>query len=297
MLFTPKFAKAQSHKQGISPKLKNLYRHALSVFRSQIGCFMSKRAAHFFQKPFHYHDHWITPLAALLFCMMNFGSLQSARAEEIREPEQIIGDLGGMPISVSSSIVGEHGVKYADSWMVLRQKPLPARTYQSRLIALNFNMRFTDRALLTKKETELLNSSTNVTETPLLEVGIYADIRYKDGALKHLHYLFNENSKNKELFFSLDDLKQKIYGLSASQLLVKLSRTGEQGPTYITPKRAFFAGDEKTKLKTSIYCANPKNETTQCVQGWGMDEQEVQIFVQVRIEPAYWSTGGPFRRL
>ena len=254
---------------------------------------MSPRVTHFFQKPIPSPDHGITPLAALLFCMMNFGSLQVLRAEEVREPEQIIGDLGGMPISVSSSIVGEQGVKYADSWMALHQKPLPARTYQSRLIALNFNMRFTDRALLTEKETELLKSSTNITETPLLEVGIYADRTYEDGALKHLHYLFNENSKNKELFFSLDDLKQKVYGLSASQLLVKLSRTGEQGPTYITPKRAFFAGDEKIKLKTSIYCANPKNETTQCVQGWGMDEEGMQIFVQVRYRAGlleYWQT-------
>lgn len=254
---------------------------------------MSPRVTRCFQKSFPSYVQGITPLAALLFCMMNFGSLPSACAEEVREPEQIIGDLGGMPISISSSIVSEHGVKYADSWRLLHQQPLPARTYQSRLIALNFKMRFTDRALLTEKEAELLNSRTNITETPLLEVGIYADIIYKDGALKHLHYLFNENSKNKELFFTLDDLKEKNYGLSANRLLVKLSRTGEQGPTYITPKRAYFAGDEKTKLKTSIYCANPKNETTQCVQGWGMDEQGVQIFVQVRYRAGlleHWRT-------
>ena len=169
MQITRKIKKAQSHKQGISPKLKNLYRHALSAFRSQMGSFMSlmsTRVARCSRKPFPSHFYGITPLAALLFCMMNFGSLQLVRAEEAREPEQIIGDLGGMPISVSSSIVSRSGVKYEDYLHPSFKNPLSIRTYQSKIKFISFNMRFSDRTLLTQTEAESLKLNGNITETP-----------------------------------------------------------------------------------------------------------------------------------
>lgn len=97
---------------------------------------------------------------------MNFGSLKSAHAEEIREPAQIIGDLGGMPISVSSSIVSRSGVKYEDYLHPSFKNPLPIRTYHSKLQSLNFNMRFPDRTLLTQTEAESLKLNGSITETP-----------------------------------------------------------------------------------------------------------------------------------
>ena len=281
---TRKIKKAQSHKQGISPKLKNLYRRALSDFRSQIGCFMSlmpPRATHFFQKPFPSHDLWITPLAALLFCMMNFGSSQSAHAEEIREPEQIIGDLGGMPISISSSIVSTSGVKYEDHLHQALKNPPPIRTYQSKLQSLNFNMRFPDRTLLTQTEAESLKLNGNITDTPLLKIGILSGDTYKHGDLPHIFYVFNEHFKNKELWFTLKKIEGKTYGLSAYQLVAESVVTSEPIKGYKTTKTGYFERDHKNSIKTSIFCANPKNETTKCLQGWDMEDQGVQVFVQV----------------
>ncbi len=281
---TRKIKKAQSHKQGISPKLKNLYRHALSDFRSRIGCFMSlmpPRATHFFQKPFPSHDLWVTPLAALLFCMMNFGSSQSAHAEEIRESEQIIGDLGGMPISISSSIVNESDVKYSDFWMVGHKKPIPKRTYQSKLEALSFHMRFEDKTLLTNAEAESLKLSAHITETPLLEVAILAGNANQIGDLAHLLYVFNEHFKNKELWFASKKLKEKKYGLNAYQLSAELLSTGVPVSGYKTTKTGYFDLDKNNKIETSIFCANPQNETTKCLQGWSMENQGVQVFARV----------------
>lgn len=242
---------------------------------------MSPRVTNLFQKPTPSPDHWITPLAALLFCMMNFGSLQSAHAEEIREPEKIIGDLGGMPISVSSSIVGRSGAKYEDYLHPSFKNPLSIRTYQSKLKFLGFHMRLSDRTLLTQTEAESLKRNGNITDTPLLSIGILSGDTYKYGDLPHIFYVFNEHFKNKELWFTPKKIEGKTYGLSAYQLVAESAKTSDPIKGYKTTKTGYFERDHKNSIKTSIFCANPKNETTKCFQGWDMEDQGVQVFVQV----------------
>lgn len=241
---------------------------------------MLMRVDRFFRKLSSNQDHWVAPLAALLFCMMNFGSLQSAHAEEIREPEQIIGDLGGMPISVSSSIVGRSGAKYEDYLHPSFKNPLSIRTYQPKLKFLGFNMRFSDRTLLTQTEAESLKLNGNITDTPLLEIGILSGDTYKYGDLPHIFYVFNEHFKNKELWFTPKKIEGKTYGLSAYQLVAESVRTSEPIKGYKTTKTGYFERDHKNNIKTSIFCANPKNETTKCFQGWDMADQGAQVFVQ-----------------
>lgn len=242
---------------------------------------MSTRVARCSRKPFPSPNHGITPLAALLFCMMNFGSLQSAHAEEIREPEKIIGDLGGMPISVSSSIVGRSGAKYEDYLHPSFKNPLSIRTYQSKLKFLGFHMRFSDRTLLTQTEAESLKLNGNITDTPLLSIGILSGDTYKYGDLPHIFYVFNEHFKNKELWFTPKKIEGKTYGLSAYQLVAESARTSEPIKGYKTTKTGYFERDHKNSIKTSIFCANPKNETTKCFQGWDMEDRGVRVFVQV----------------
>ena len=140
---------------------------------------MSPRVTHFFQKPIPSPDHGITPLAALLFCMMNFGSLQVLRAEEAREPEQIIGDLGGMPISVSSSVVGRSGARYGTILARIAHVSGDAISDDKR------GLIYAVRAKLAKTTIQLENRAVNLT------AGMAVTVEIKTGKRRVIEYFLS----------------------------------------------------------------------------------------------------------
>lgn len=125
--------------------------------------------------------------SAIAFYVAMKPYLQLASSWVFKENQNgpVIGDLGGIPVSIPQPIA--RFVEYQDDPHFLdpRKGPKPTRTYQSKLRSFGFEVRFPDMVPLTEATRED-KSKSNIYNTMWLGVGVHVASYHDELSLKRL---------------------------------------------------------------------------------------------------------------
>jgi hypothetical protein len=98
----------------------------------------------------------------------------------------VIGDLGGIPVSIPQPIARFVEYEKDPHFLEPRKEPTPTRTYQSKLRSFGFEVRFPDMAFLNNEAAREDKRKSTIYNTMWLDVGLSsADPYYNELSLKH----------------------------------------------------------------------------------------------------------------
>jgi hypothetical protein len=191
--------------------------------------------------------------------------------------EPVIGDLGGIPVSIPQPIARFVEYEGDPHFLEPRKGPTPVRTFQSKLRSFGFEVRFPDMAPLTGKTLEDKHKS-NIYNTMWLGVGIGVESYYNESTLKHradnLPYPSQIRTSEAAPGLPARTWKEEHGYIRSPNLLYGLVVNEVQG--YDEAKRYRIPGngsgddtiyyhvDEQGNVDTYIRCDNIKHEAAPC---------------------------------
>jgi hypothetical protein len=249
-------------------------------------------------KPKHKGD-WIIPtiavlcLGPLIFLVLivlasglsiqgsigGFGGTQMAAAQYT--PKDVVGDLGGMPVTIPRHMAEFVEYEGDPGWGEKREGPVPERTHQSKLTSFGVQFRYPDMATLSGPEMWQDKNSKSIFNTDWMRFGITTGKRYPglgDGwldrrtnstlnAVEIGHYIYVKQPKDE-------------YGLQFYQKVNK--NTGQVDEKMITiDAHLFIARNTNGQVTSYIECSTVQHHAAPCRHSFSLEFQGVSAQVKV----------------
>lgn len=243
-----------------------------------------------------HRGRWVVGLLFTSFCIMAVLSWQLARAlgatpgwgfqppamaAAQRSAEDVIGDLGGMPVKISRFVAEYVEYEGDPGWSGPRQGPPPVRTYASRLMSFGFDVRYPDMSTKTRVMWDD-RARYNIYNTPWIHVGITTGPYYPGRGFMNRLDLWNGPFRSYHLGDEYDEVRQKRFGLTEYRLKradllasTQPARLSDYGQTI------YLNRDLNGNVITRIDCSNVPHEAALCEQDWDLGEQGVAAEVRV----------------
>lgn len=189
----------------------------------------------------------------------------------------VIGDLGGIPVSIPQPIARFVEYEGDPHFLEPRKEPTPVRTFQSKLRSFGFEVRFPDMALLTDK-TFADKHKSNIYNTMWLSVGVSVATYNNALGLKRqvdaIPYPAQIHQNEAVPSFSVKTWKEEHGYIRSPTLLYGLVVNEVQG--YDEAKRYRIPGngtgdeniyyhlDDQKKIDAYITCSNIKHHAAPC---------------------------------
>lgn len=221
---------------------------------------------------------FVVPIAA---CVWVTGSIFLANNNS--SSEQVIGNLGGVPVSIPRSFA--RFVEYDNDphFMEKNGWVLPERTYQSNLRSFGFEVRFPDMASEEVK-TDKERLRTDIFNTMWMRVGVDAGEDYgSSGDVAFERYLENYLNPNRKRFIYAP-LPNKTFGLIGYTPIDVDKSLREQvtGGASIRDKNIYYEKNRDGRITTFIECGNKKHRAVNCKQSFNL-----RPLMKVRVSVSY----------
>jgi hypothetical protein len=221
--------------------------------------------------------------AWLLFSVMGaslggYGGAHMAAAQYT--PKDVVGDLGGMKVTIPRHMAEFVEYEGDPGWGEKRQSPVPPRTHDSRLTSFGVTFRYPDMATLSSPEMWADKKAKSIFVTDWMDFGISTGNRYPgDGWLdRHAHASLNNLFANKYTYLRQP---QREHGLE-SYLLVDPS-TGKPGsnmPTVIGGT-LFIARNAQGQVTAYIECSTVSHQAAPCSHSFSLEKLGVKAEVRI----------------
>lgn len=179
----------------------------------------------------------------------------------------IVGDLGGVPVSIPKPYA--HFVEYDGDphFMDKRNEPPPPRTHASKLASFGFEIRFPDMEPDTE-ETKAEKKASTIQTTTWMRVGIDSHSAYGTGGddfLEKMTAAIAEITPQRRY----EPLPKEIYGLTGfAPVITDVARKKPAGESY--DKNIYIHRDKNGRVDTYIKCSNRTHQATVCEQYFNM---------------------------
>ncbi|MEW9898971.1 hypothetical protein ABWL39_10110 [Chitinivorax sp. PXF-14] len=190
----------------------------------------------------------------------------------------VIGDLGGVPVSIPEPYA--HFVEYNGDpqFMEPRNGPIPERTYQSKLRSFGFEIRFPDMAPLTP-QTEADKRAHSIFNTTWIRVRVGSgEHGAKAGYLERYLATIKAPDTYRPPYI---DVPEKIYGLTS--LTPKLANTsgGQNDMPDELYEDVFYHLNKDGQIDTFIKCSNVRHAAAPCTQTFSLEPYMHEATVNV----------------
>lgn len=259
--------------------------------------FKTKQQAATTPTPKH-EGSWIIPtialvcLGPLLFLVMivlgmgvgiqgrigGFGGMQMATAQYT--PKDVVGNLGGMPVTIPRHMAEFVEYEGDPGWGQKREGPIPERTHESKLTSFGVQFRYPDMATLSGPEMWKDKKSKNIYNTDWMRFGITTGKRYSgDGwldrstnyrlnAVEIGHYIYAKQPKSE-------------YGLQFYQKVNK--NTGQTDEKMRTiDAHLFIARNTNGQVTSYIVCSIKQHQAAPCRHSFSVEFQGVSAEVDIQ---------------
>jgi hypothetical protein len=110
-----------------------------------------------------------------------YGGMQMATAQYT--PKDVVGDLGGMPVTIPRHMAEFVEYEGDPGWGEKRKGPVPERTHQSKLTSFGVQFRYPDMATLSSPAMWQDKKSKSIYNTDWMSFGVNASSQYPDAWL------------------------------------------------------------------------------------------------------------------
>jgi hypothetical protein len=199
-------------------------------------------------------------------------------AAAYHSPQDVIGDLGGMPVKIPAHVA--HLVEYNgdESWKP-RKGPVPVRTQESKLRAFSFDVRYPDMAILSSSELEK-DKKRPFYENNWLSGGISSGEHYPGHGFMDQFVRLHLETPHHHWWGEYERLPKKKFGLTPYVVAGIDPKTSQPARLSEDAKDWFVYRDPKTnQVKTHIECWHGIIEN--CTQEWSLEEKNLKIKVNV----------------
>lgn len=195
----------------------------------------------------------------------------------------VIGDLGGVPVSIPRPYA--HFVEYDGDphFMERRKGPPPKRTFQSRLASFGFEIRYPDMAALTD-ETAKQQKQETIYTTTWMRVGISSGSDYGSDDVLDAYVNYMVNLKQKFPPYRYEKLPDAVFGLTAyAPVGFDELKRGIPGGTGYNDMNVYFHRNREGKADAYIECSNVLHAAARCELKFNMlPAMRANIFVGFR---------------
>ena len=181
-------------------------------------------------------------------------------------PCDVVGDLGGMPVTIPSYFA--NFVEYeGDPGWSKREGPVPVRNHQSKLVSFGFMVRFPDMAGLSSRELEKDRASFTIDNTPWIDVGITTGKNFGDGL--GIERDFKNLLENRKFKYEAQTINQ--FGLEVHSPIGVDPNTRQAFKHHYDDQDLFIYRNSAGQILTFIRCHNVNHAAAPCVQRFSLD--------------------------
>lgn len=195
----------------------------------------------------------------------------------------VIGDLGGVPVSIPKPYANFVEYDGDPHFMEKRKEPTPKRTYQSKLASFGFEVRYPDMAPVTD-ETSSEKRKANIHTTMWMRVGINSHSHYGGAGDDLLERKASAIWKANAHPYVYKPLATKVHGLTGFAPIGpdESKRLQQVGGADMNDVNIYFHRNEAGQVDTYIDCSNMAHAAAGCRQVFNLQPQ-----MRIRVTVSY----------
>tara|TARA_Y100000758_G_scaffold289976_2_gene243156 strand:+ start:1414 stop:2370 length:957 start_codon:yes stop_codon:yes gene_type:complete len=251
------------------------------------------------QQPKH-KSGWVIPVIALfclgplLFLVLivlgtglgiqgsigGFGGMQMATAQYT--PKDVVGDLGGMPVTIPRHMAEFVEYEGDPGWGQKRKGPIPERTHESKLTSFGVQFRYPDMATLSSPAMWQDKNSKSIYNTDWMSIGVSAGTNYPGDAW--LNRWVGGNIQRVEMDrYIYKQQTDKLYGLTKYLKINKDTGEADEKMNNIDGLLLVKA-DDQGAITTYIECSTVQHFAAPCRHNFSLEFQglPIKVYVQYR---------------
>lgn len=179
---------------------------------------------------------------------------------------EVVGDLGGMPVTIPSYFANFAEYEGDPGWGEKRKGPRPERNHQSKLVSFGFEVRFPDMAGLSGRELYKNRDGFNIHNTPWLNVKITTGAYFGDGFYLEVHL----KRLIEKSVFQFEKQTLQPYGLDVYTPVGVDPNTRQAFKIHYDDQDVFVKYSPEGKVATLIRCSNVKHAAAPCEQSFSL---------------------------
>lgn len=209
-------------------------------------------------------------------------------------PKDVVGDLGGMKVTIPRHIPELVEYNGDPSWGEKRKGPRPERTHDSKLMSFGFDVRYPDMATLSSPELRAHKKSAKPFETMWMHVGVGSgEIYPRDGAMDSQARSTIEKPSATRFPWTnhYTQVPKKQHGLTVYTLQDTDPDTGQPAREHERARDVYIARNAKGQVTTFIECQSQMRHSMTCHHNFSMEYDGVKALIVVYYRPellAHW---------
>jgi len=196
----------------------------------------------------------------------------------------VIGDLGGVPVSIPKPYANLVEYDGDPHFMEKRKKPAPERTYESKLASFGFEVRYPDMAALTD-ENAAEKRKESIRTTKWMRVGVSSHSHYGGAGDDGIERRARDITDPKAHRYAYKPLPEKVHGLTGYFPVGpdESKRLQQVGGADMNDVNLYYHRNESGQVDTYIECSNMEHAAAQCEQTFNLrPEMRVRLTVGYR---------------
>jgi hypothetical protein len=224
--------------------------------------------------------------------LWGFGPREMAVAQYT--PKDVVGDLGGMKVTIPRHIPELVEYNGDPGWGEKRKGPRPQRTHDSKLMSFGFDVRYPDMATFSSPELRADKKAQNDFQTMWLDVGVTTGQHYpRDGAMdSRARYTIDVPAATQLPWTNhYTQLPHKEYGLTVYTLQDLNPKTGKPAREDRDAEDVYIARNARGQVTTFIECDTQFRHSMTCQHNFSMEYDGVKALIRVYYRPglrAHW---------
>ena len=207
-----------------------------------------------------------------------FGPAQMAAAQYTAR--DVVGDLGGMPVTIPRHMAEFVEYEGDPGWGEKRQSATPERTYQSHLTSFGVQFRYADLATLSSSKEWKDKKSKSIYNTDWMSFGITSGKQYPgNGWLDRLtDARLLRRTSDRYIYIKQP---QRNFGLDAYFMVNKDTGQPDARMPTVTGESLYIGRDDNNQVTTYIECSMAPHAAAPCAHSFSMEFQGVNAKVYV----------------
>lgn len=196
-----------------------------------------------------------------------FGGMQMATAQYT--PKDVVGDLGGMPVTIPRHMAEFVEYEGDPGWGQKRKGPIPERTHESKLTSFGVQFRYPDMATLSSPAMWQDKNSKSIYNTDWMSFGVDASSQHPDAWVKRLADA-NINGLHASRYIYVRQAK-RVFGLEAYLRVNKDTLEPEERMSTITGDSIYIKRNQTGEITTYIECSTVQHFAAPCSHNFGLE--------------------------
>lgn len=206
-----------------------------------------------------------------------FGGMQMAVTQYT--PKDVVGDLGGMPVTIPRHMAEFVEYEGDPGWGQKRKGPIPQRTHESKLTSFGVQFRYPDMATLSNPAMWKDKKSKSIYNTDWMSFGVNASSEYPDEWLKRWANS-NLNELHASRYIYVRQAK-RVFGLETYLRVNKDTLEPEERMSTITGDSIYINRNQKGEITTYIECSMVQHFAAPCSHNFSLESVGVKAKIDV----------------